>query len=470
MPSSPSLPIRPPLTRFSIAVETAAQAQAIQTFLWRLWLAALSQCRPVYPQATPQAAPLSFKQSYNSYGFATQTEHASTGFIYSTISSRNNDGQVNGATMGGGLLAQTNGYSGDGLGRIASISITGGTALTQSFGFESVGNLKSRSLTGGGRTEVENFTYDALDRLLSSGAAAGNVTALPDTGSFGYDSAGNLNSKAGLTLGYAAASPTSNNRLCGIAVVNASTCSSVASPGTGAIGYDGNGNITGYTRPTAAQSGNTPGADGALLALSGYTAFNLPTSVTKSLAGTVQASAEFFYDAGYQRVRQIKRSGAVQTGPFADDILYVVPGGFELHRNAAGQITSSIATVSGPDGVVATVSTQFDPNTGLPVTQASVTKRTVSLPQEHAAYIDRLVASGSFASASEVVRAGLRALQERDQAVERWLREEVVPAHDAMTADLARGLPAQAVFDDIRAHHAAAMKVPLVNAREDLTP
>ena len=71
---------------------------------------------------------------------------------------------------------------------------------------------------------------------------------------------------------------------------------------------------------------------------------------------------------------------------------------------------------------------------------------------------------------AEVVRAGLRALQERDQAVERWLREEVVPAHDAMTADLARGLSAQAVFDDIRAHHAAAMKVPLANAREDLTP
>ena len=91
---------------------------------------------------------------------------------------------------------------------------------------------------------------------------------------------------------------------------------------------------------------------------------------------------------------------------------------------------------------------------------SSVTKRTVSLPQEHAAYIDRLVASGSFASASEVVRAGLRALQERDQAVARWLREEVVPAHDAMTADPARGLSAQAVFDDIRAHHAAAMKAP----------
>jgi antitoxin ParD1/3/4 len=92
---------------------------------------------------------------------------------------------------------------------------------------------------------------------------------------------------------------------------------------------------------------------------------------------------------------------------------------------------------------------------------SSIEKRTVSLPKEHAAYIDRLVASGSFASASEVVRAGLRALQERDQAVERWLREEVAPAYDAMRADPARGLALDAVFDEIRTRHASAMNAGL---------
>jgi antitoxin ParD1/3/4 len=70
----------------------------------------------------------------------------------------------------------------------------------------------------------------------------------------------------------------------------------------------------------------------------------------------------------------------------------------------------------------------------------TVEKRTVSLPGPQADYIDALVASGAYASASEVVRAGLRALRERDAAVERWLREKVAPTYDAMKADPARAL------------------------------
>lgn len=82
-------------------------------------------------------------------------------------------------------------------------------------------------------------------------------------------------------------------------------------------------------------------------------------------------------------------------------------------------------------------------------------KRTISLPAEHAAYVDEMVRSGNYASASEVVRAGLRALRERDQAVDRWLREEVVPVYDAMEADPSRALDAASVFAELRAHHVA---------------
>ncbi len=85
-------------------------------------------------------------------------------------------------------------------------------------------------------------------------------------------------------------------------------------------------------------------------------------------------------------------------------------------------------------------------------------KRTFSLPAEHSAFIDGLVSSGAYASGSEVVRAGLRALQERDAAVERWLREEVAPTYDAMQAAPQRALPAEAVFDKIRDRHASRLK------------
>lgn len=84
---------------------------------------------------------------------------------------------------------------------------------------------------------------------------------------------------------------------------------------------------------------------------------------------------------------------------------------------------------------------------------ASVEKRTFSLSPEQAGYIDAQVASGAYATASEVVRAGLRALQERDAAVERWLREEVVPAYDAWKADPSRAIPAEEVFAELRALH-----------------
>jgi antitoxin ParD1/3/4 len=88
----------------------------------------------------------------------------------------------------------------------------------------------------------------------------------------------------------------------------------------------------------------------------------------------------------------------------------------------------------------------------------TVEKRTISLPPAQAHYIDSLVESGTYASVSEVVRAGLRALQERDAAVERWLRDEVVPVYDAMQADPDRGISADQVREAMRAHHTEHLK------------
>lgn len=80
-------------------------------------------------------------------------------------------------------------------------------------------------------------------------------------------------------------------------------------------------------------------------------------------------------------------------------------------------------------------------------------RRTFNLPAEQADYIDGLVESGAYATASEVVGAGLRALQERDAAIEQWLREEVVPVATAMQENPSRAIPAGEVFNQIRALH-----------------
>jgi antitoxin ParD1/3/4 len=79
-------------------------------------------------------------------------------------------------------------------------------------------------------------------------------------------------------------------------------------------------------------------------------------------------------------------------------------------------------------------------------------RRTISLPHTQAAYIDELVERGAFSSASEVVRAGLRLLKERDAVIERWLREDVVPVYDRMQANPRRGIPAAKVLAELRTH------------------
>jgi antitoxin ParD1/3/4 len=78
---------------------------------------------------------------------------------------------------------------------------------------------------------------------------------------------------------------------------------------------------------------------------------------------------------------------------------------------------------------------------------SATAKRTISLPPEHAAYVDAKVASGDYASVSEVVREGLRSLKARDDAIEAWMRGPVVETYDKMRKDPSRGIPVEEAFD-----------------------
>ncbi|HEX2887240.1 type II toxin-antitoxin system ParD family antitoxin [Vineibacter terrae] len=70
----------------------------------------------------------------------------------------------------------------------------------------------------------------------------------------------------------------------------------------------------------------------------------------------------------------------------------------------------------------------------------STRQLSITLPNEMAEMVRSKVAAGEYATESEVIRDGLRALAARDKAVEAWLRSQVVPAATALKSDPGRAL------------------------------
>jgi putative addiction module CopG family antidote len=79
----------------------------------------------------------------------------------------------------------------------------------------------------------------------------------------------------------------------------------------------------------------------------------------------------------------------------------------------------------------------------------------ITLPLDMAEAVEGKIKSGGYASVSEVVRDGVRALLERDAAVERWLREEVLAGHEEYLADPTKGVSADEILGRIKARRAA---------------
>jgi putative addiction module CopG family antidote len=80
----------------------------------------------------------------------------------------------------------------------------------------------------------------------------------------------------------------------------------------------------------------------------------------------------------------------------------------------------------------------------------------ITLPNEMVDVVKAKVRAGEYASESEVIRDGLRALLARDRAVESWLREQVGPAYDALKADPSRAVTADQIRARLAAQHAKA--------------
>jgi len=78
----------------------------------------------------------------------------------------------------------------------------------------------------------------------------------------------------------------------------------------------------------------------------------------------------------------------------------------------------------------------------------------ITLPMNMAEALKERVASGAYASESEVVRDGLRALFAREEAVETWLRAEVVASYDELRADPSRAIDAAGMRTHLAELHA----------------
>lgn len=80
----------------------------------------------------------------------------------------------------------------------------------------------------------------------------------------------------------------------------------------------------------------------------------------------------------------------------------------------------------------------------------------ITLPNEMAEAVRAKVAAGEYATESEVIRDGLRALLARDRAVEDWLRGDVARAYDALKADRSTAVSMDRVKSRLAAAHKKA--------------
>ncbi len=75
---------------------------------------------------------------------------------------------------------------------------------------------------------------------------------------------------------------------------------------------------------------------------------------------------------------------------------------------------------------------------------------TVSLTAPQKAFVEDRIRIGRFASASEVVRAGLRALEREEDHLNDWMRQKV----EQSLNDAGPDIPAEEVFAELRTRNA----------------
>ena len=203
------------------------------------------------------------KYVYNTQGYLAEVRNNVANALFWQASAINANGQITGEQLGNGL---TTARSFDpATGRLTQIGAGAGNAVqNQSYAYDTLGNLASRSDTNANVSET--YGYDALNRLTASSGTPGARTV-------DYNAIGNITNKSGVGAYSYGAKPHALSAITG-------TVNGVLNP---SFAYDANGNLT----------------SGAGRTLS-WTSFNMPASITK---GTTTDS--FLYGPERQRVKQV---------------------------------------------------------------------------------------------------------------------------------------------------------------------
>jgi antitoxin ParD1/3/4 len=82
----------------------------------------------------------------------------------------------------------------------------------------------------------------------------------------------------------------------------------------------------------------------------------------------------------------------------------------------------------------------------------------ITLPNDMAAIVKAKVNTGEYATESEVIRDGLRALMARDRAVENWLQDQVTSTYDKFKADPSRTVSIDQIRTRLTAEHKTAIQ------------
>ncbi|WP_142249226.1 RHS repeat domain-containing protein [Bradyrhizobium sp. UNPF46] len=212
------------------------------------------------------------RYTYTSLGDVNQLLDDATGQVQWTANAMDAEGHLTQQTTGNGLVT-TNGF--DALtGRLTSVATgAGGTVQNLSVTYDKRGNPLSRSDATTNLSET--FTYDGLNRLLSSTV---NLTPTPLAKTFSYDPIGNLLSKSDVgSYTYPAAGQAQPHAVTSISAGLISTT----------FTYDLNGNQTSGLGRTIA-----------------WTSYNKPASITQ---GTRTIS--FVDDTDHQRFKQVTPEG-----------------------------------------------------------------------------------------------------------------------------------------------------------------